>query len=213
MGKPYAEIWKMVNGSSHYAVSSKGRIVNLCTLREIKPQETKKGYLRFKVENSNQLFVHRAVAEAFIYRVDLSNNQVNHKNGNKKDNRLENLEWVTASENLLHSYHELGRKPYFLGKKRGPMPESQRKVLSEIGKERYRDKSWIEKQRGAHFGKFNRSSNPMARETLCLETGVVFGCALDAASAYGVHPNSVYQSCLKGSCVAGKYHFSYKKGK
>lgn len=52
--------------------------------------------------------VARLIAEAF-HGLPLPDREVNHKNGNRLDNRPENLEWVTASENVLHAYRVLHR--------------------------------------------------------------------------------------------------------
>ncbi len=56
------------------------------------------------------LRVHRVVADVFLGPIP-KGMQVNHINGIKADNRVENLEIVSASENILHSYHVLMRKP------------------------------------------------------------------------------------------------------
>ena len=55
--------------------------------------------------------VHRLVALAFLPKPNFPKPQVNHKNGNRGDARLNNLEWVTAAENAAHSFRVLGRKP------------------------------------------------------------------------------------------------------
>lgn len=52
--------------------------------------------------------VHRLVAELFLQKPS-EKHQVNHKNGKRDDARLENLEWVTAKENVIHSYKVLGK--------------------------------------------------------------------------------------------------------
>ncbi len=52
---------------------------------------------------------HRVVLSCFV-QMTKERNQVNHKNGIRDDNRLENLEWCTAQENVCHSYSVLGRK-------------------------------------------------------------------------------------------------------
>jgi hypothetical protein len=62
------------------------------------------------------VYVHRLLALTFLGDPVGSKNHVNHKNGVKTDNRLENLEWVTRSENMQHRYDVLKNKAAALGK-------------------------------------------------------------------------------------------------
>lgn len=89
----------------NYCVSRDGRVWNTKRNKEIKPQKDKYGYIYVQLwENGmyKKFKVHRLLA---IYYIKNPNNkrEVNHINGIKHDNRIENLEWVTSSENQLHS--------------------------------------------------------------------------------------------------------------
>jgi hypothetical protein len=68
------------------------------------------GYVRVKYDYRD-LFLHRIVAQKFIGNID--GLQVNHLDGNRANNHKDNLELCTQSENILHSYRVLKRKPNF----------------------------------------------------------------------------------------------------
>lgn len=73
----------------------------------VSKQKIQKGYLRVGLMTSNGrkfFMVHRLVMETFSPRPDSLQLQVNHKDGNKENNNLENLEWCTGLENIAHAY-------------------------------------------------------------------------------------------------------------
>jgi len=116
---------RKINGFDNYLVSDDGRVISLGkrvngknnTTRFIKgkilsPGLSGSGYLIVSLTRNNRRYnklLHRLLAEAFIENPE-NKPTVNHKNGIRIDNRLENLEWATYSENVLHSFRCLGNK-------------------------------------------------------------------------------------------------------
>lgn len=107
------ENWRPVDGyEGCYEVSTFGNVRSVRKSGKILVLNvTPKGYLRIALAREGvqkNFMVHRLVASAFIAN-DNEKPEVNHKDGDKKNNRVDNLEWVTTSENLIHAY-ETGLK-------------------------------------------------------------------------------------------------------
>jgi hypothetical protein len=98
---------------TNYEIHSDGTLVNLKNGFIKKWSKDTNGYMRTMIwteGNSTTISQHRILAEHFIDNNE-SKPQVNHKNGIKHDNRLDNLEWVTQSENAIHSFSIGLQKP------------------------------------------------------------------------------------------------------
>lgn len=86
---------------SDYIITKSGEIINKRNNRTLKPQKNGKGYLRVSIGGKLQ-FVHRLVAEKYLPNPE-NKPQINHKDGNKLNNCVDNLEWVTNEENRKHA--------------------------------------------------------------------------------------------------------------
>lgn len=98
------EVWANIPNYDDYQVSNLGRI---CSYKNndrkiIKGWIQNTGYLTVCLD-AKKYSVHRLVAEVFVHKIK-GKEVVNHKDGNKLNNKVENLEWCTTVENIKHAY-------------------------------------------------------------------------------------------------------------
>lgn len=191
------EIWKPIKESPNYLVSNLGRVYSVRRKDRLgryngsgvflKMCFDKDGYnsVNPRINNKNvTLKVHRLVAEAFIPNPN-NKPQVNHKNGIKTDNRVENLEWVTCSENIRHTYNVLGR-----------ISEKRNKKLS---------KETIDKIKNT----IRNKTTCFGYKVKCIETGQIFNSATEASIFIGLTKDRVSQCCRGVTKSAGGLHWEY----
>lgn len=104
---PNEVIKPIVGYEEYYGVTSFGRVFNLLTKRELRQYQNNCGYYRvclcLKYE-SKFLLIHQLVLQAFKENVD-GYKEINHIDGAKWNNKLENLEYTTRSRNMLHAFN------------------------------------------------------------------------------------------------------------
>lgn len=107
------EIWKQYHNTT-FMVSNKGRAKNCKTNNIMKGKVTKDGYVEwcFSIEGKKKSFrAHRLVFELFGNEDLQGNKVINHIDGNKTNNQIENLEQISSQGNILKSYYETKTNP------------------------------------------------------------------------------------------------------
>lgn len=111
------EIWKDIEGyEGLYQASNLGRIKSLIyhngtQERILVPRTNRNGYsqvLLYKDGNHKTFLVHRLVGKTFLQKSDISFDQINHLDGNKTNNKIDNLEWTNSMLNNRHRVRVLG---------------------------------------------------------------------------------------------------------
>jgi len=101
------EVWSDIKGYENlYQVNVFGEIKSIYNNIILKPWINSCGYMNIKLSvkgKRKNKQIHRLVAEAFISN-DENKKEVNHIDGNKSNNNINNLEWVTRNENIFHAY-------------------------------------------------------------------------------------------------------------
>lgn len=183
------EVWMPIAGcTGRYEISSIGR-VRKCDGKILSAPVNSCGYPSVKIIKAGcrkTVTVHRLVAEHFLPNPN-DWPQINHIDGNKLNNRVENLEWCTASQNTFHAYHH-GLKE----RTKKAAAESLRKFQTH-GVE-------------AHVKK---SSKPI--EIVCVSTKAVqrFGSANEAARALGLSQGNLSAVCNGRIKSTGGYTARY----
>ena len=102
-----------------YLVNNKGIVYYKTgngTYKELRPFIQRDGYVEYVLSDSNSvkkhIQAHLLVGHLYMNKPKGINLVINHKDGNKENNHISNLEWITISDNNKHKYRVLGHKPW-----------------------------------------------------------------------------------------------------
>lgn len=201
--------WKKIDGYPNYSISNRGEVRNDATGKQRCLQHDKYGYLTCTLYNGHcarNMKVHRLVAYAFIPNPE-NKPYVNHINGVKNDNTVNNLEWCTAKENNDHAWKVLDsshrRKTMAEHSHNRKWTEESRNKMKDIAKKRVYTEEYRRHMSEAHKGKEGNHKTSV----LCVETGIVFHSIKQASEKMGILRTSICNVLSGLSENAKGYHF------
>ena len=155
--------WKKIENFSNYSVSSMGEIRNDKTNKILKQSHNNKGYMYCYIKRDDGVYkncqVHRLVAKTFIPNIN-DKPCVNHKDYNPSNNNVENLEWVTHSENCLWSSKNIS-----LASKGKNKSLEHRKSIRKSMLNLENSKNYIYKTKTGYMFRFRPSKNEDINKT------------------------------------------------
>lgn len=155
---------RQLKDNPSYLVTLDGKVFSLKYMRFLKTTKRPDGYVYVKIGDKTHR-IHRLVAQTYIPNPE-DKPQVNHIDGNKTNNMLCNLEWMTQSENIQHSF-DIGLRPIS-------------EALRESGR-------LLAKNYGGHTGYGNK------KIVLHTETGIFYEGVKEAAKTIGVTKKHLYR--------------------
>jgi hypothetical protein len=200
------EIWKDIpEYEGLYQISNLGNVKSQHSNRMsgqkpgklLKIALMKNGYMSLELrigDTNKRHLVHRLIAESFIPNPD-NKPVVNHINGIKNDNRIENLQWCTQSENVRHAI-DTGLRGTSFGPPKGTKPWNTDKLLSEEHKA---------KLSKAKLGKPSLKK----RKVIDISTGVIYDGIQEAADAFGVKYNNMCGKLYKKNKINLTFYESH----
>ena len=185
-----------------YSVDENGNVYSSKSKKFLKPKITK-GYAQVALYGDKKVYigVHKLVAMTFIPNPD-NLPQVNHKDENKLNNNINNLEWCDANYNINYGTRtERATKTNIAN-------EHFKKLADEAKESGFYEKRTNRLRENGMYEKMAKDNRERCRiPVMCVETGEVFEAMNDAAKKFNTSVGTISNCCSKKNRSCKGYHF------